>query len=148
MKVAPSELYFFLSDSQSKHKHILVKLIVSINRADGVEAAKENLATALKLKEKHPDIIKGLDLSGDPLKFTFKDFQPIFEDARANGLKTAIHCGEVTEKYEEVQDILEFAPDRLGHGTFIEGTYFLLDRFYRFKIVYLKINQLQQNHLL
>lgn len=65
-----------------------------------------------------------MDLSGDPLKYTFKDFAPVFTEARNAGLGIAIHGAEVTEKYEDIKDILDFGPDRLGHGTFVEGMFF------------------------
>uniref|UniRef100_A0A336KYI6 CSON000934 protein n=1 Tax=Culicoides sonorensis TaxID=179676 RepID=A0A336KYI6_CULSO len=97
-----------------------VYLEIRINRADGPEAAKENLDVTLKLMQKYPDIIKGMDLSGDPLKYTFRDFISVFTEARNSGLGIALHAAEVQEKYEDVTDILEFGPDRIGHGTFIE----------------------------
>lgn len=65
-----------------------------------------------------------MDLSGDPLKYTFQDFAPVFTEARNAGLGIAIHGAEVTEKYEDIKDILDFGPDRLGHGTFVEGMFF------------------------
>lgn len=112
---------FLNSSCQSAHENILVKLITSVNRADGPDAAKENLAVTLKLHKKYPEIIKGMDLSGDPLKYAFLDFAPVFTEARSEGLGIAIHAAEVMEKYEDVKDILDFGPDRIGHGTFVEG---------------------------
>lgn len=99
----------------------MVKLITSINRADGPYAAKENLDVTLKLREKYPEIIKGMDLSGDPLKYSFSDFVSVFSEARSAGLGIALHAAEVMEKYEDVRDILDFGPQRIGHGTFVEG---------------------------
>lgn len=106
---------------QSCHSDILVKLIVSVNRADGPAAAKENLDVTLKLATKYPEIIKGMDLSGDPLKYNFQDFAPVFAKARDQGLKIAIHAGEVMEKFEDIKEILNFDSERIGHGTFVEG---------------------------
>lgn len=111
--------------SQSIHRNILVKLITSVNRVDGPDAAKENLDVTLKLRKKYPEIIKGMDLSGDPLKYFFRDFAQVFTEARDEGLGIALHAAEVTEKYEDVKDILDFGPDRIGHGTFVEGKVFL-----------------------
>lgn len=110
-----------IQDSEKKFPKTLVKLIASINRADGVDAAWKNLEVALQLKNKYPDVVKGLDLSGDPLKYTFDDFKPIFEKARNNGLGIAIHCAESTEAIvlQDLEGILRFKPDRIGHGTFI-----------------------------
>ncbi|XP_063699275.1 adenosine deaminase-like protein [Culicoides brevitarsis] len=109
-----------IESSSHAHPNTLVKLIVSVNRADGPTAAQENLEVALKLHQKYPNIIKGMDLSGDPLKFFYRDFAQVFVDARNAGLGIAIHAAEVNEKYEDVKDILDFGPDRIGHGTFVE----------------------------
>jgi len=99
---------------------ILVKLIASINRADGLNAARDNVKAAIEIKEKFPQILVGMDISGDPTKFTFEDFKPFLKEARLNGLKMALHCAEVTENFEDVKAILEFGPERIGHGTFIQ----------------------------
>lgn len=119
---------FLSSSCQSAHENILVKLITSVNRADGPDAAKENLAVTLKLHKKYPEIIKGMDLSGDPLNYAFLDFAPVFTEARSEGLGIAIHAAEVMEKYEDVKDILDFGPDRIGHGTFVEGKLLVFTR--------------------
>lgn len=112
-----------IRDCEKKFPSIMVKLIASINRADGVEVAWENLEVTLKLKDNYPEIVKGLDLSGDPLQYTFDDFKPIFEKARDNGLGIVIHCGESKEErvLKDLEQILRFKPDRIGHGTFIKG---------------------------
>lgn len=103
---------------QEKFPNILVKLIPSIDRSQGLESAEENLDLILKLKEIYPKIIKGIDLSGDPVKSEFKIYKNLLEKARNNGLKLALHCGEILND-EEVTEMLNFGMDRLGHGTFI-----------------------------
>lgn len=77
-----------------------------------------------ELRKKYPDIIKGIDLSGDPTKGKFADYRFIFEQARAEGFRIALHCAEVKND-EEVRDMLEFMmpEDRIGHGTFIDGNF-------------------------
>ncbi|KAK9877446.1 hypothetical protein WA026_018556 [Henosepilachna vigintioctopunctata] len=101
---------------------ILVKLILSINRQHSPELSKNNLDVILKLKEKYPNIIRGIDLSGDPHKGNFEDLKILFETARKNGLRTTLHCGEVKND-EEVSQILEFRPDRIGHAPFLHPNY-------------------------
>lgn len=58
--------------------------------------------------------IVGVDLGGNPSSGNFKSFIPVLNKARENGLKVTVHCGEV-ENEEEIDDVLEWGPDRLGH---------------------------------
>ncbi|XP_031617951.1 adenosine deaminase-like protein [Contarinia nasturtii] len=99
---------------------IMVKLIVSINRRESIESAEENGALALKYAKLYPDIVCGVDLSGDPACKEFSDFEPILNKARENGLKLALHCGEI-ENQVEISSMLKFGMNRLGHGTYIKG---------------------------
>lgn len=103
---------------KDKFPDILVKLIPSIDRSQGIESAEENLELILNLKEIYPQIIKGIDLSGDPTKGEFKMYKKLLSKARNNGLKLALHCGEIIND-EEIIEMLDFGMDRLGHGTYI-----------------------------
>lgn len=106
---------------------IMVKFIISINRRESIESAEENCSLAIKYAKLHPDIVCGIDLSGDPASKKFSDFEPIFSRARENGLKLALHCGEI-EDQNEISAMLKFGMNRLGHGTFIKGiSRFILD---------------------
>ena len=107
--------------SQTASANIIVKLIISINRKEGLSAAKENLALILKFSKAHPDIVKGVDFSGDPNFGKFSDYRELLQEARGNGLKLALHCGEIDNQEEEIREMLEFGMNRLGHGTFIRG---------------------------
>jgi adenosine deaminase len=82
------------------------------------------MAVIVELLPKHSDIIKGIDLSGDPLKSNFQDFVSVLKTATENGLKLALHCGEVKND-DEIEVMLKFGMDRIGHGTFIDGTQLL-----------------------
>ncbi|PSN55923.1 Adenosine deaminase-like protein [Blattella germanica] len=95
---------------------IIVKMLISIDRRQGSEVAEENLDLALIIRQQHPEILVGMDLSGDPTKGSVKEFLLVLERARSAGLKIALHCGEVPNA-DEVELILEFKPDRLGHCT-------------------------------
>ncbi|KAJ8924489.1 hypothetical protein NQ315_007286 [Exocentrus adspersus] len=99
---------------------VLVKLILSINRSHDAKACQDSLDVILKKKKLYPDIIKGIDLSGNPKVGGFDSY--IFKTARENGLYTTIHCGEVKND-GEVTDILGFKPDRIGHGNFVHPDY-------------------------
>lgn len=100
---------------------INVKLIISINRRESIESADENVGLAIKYSQLYPNIICGVDLSGDPMSKVFADFEPFLAKARDSGLKLALHCGEVEGKEEEIRTMLQFGMNRLGHGTFITG---------------------------
>jgi len=98
---------------------IMVRFVVSINRANGVEQATEIVELVLKtLAQNQECFIVGLDFSGNPLKGHFGDFVPVLEAARLAGLKITIHCGEV-EDPDEVFAIAQFKPERLGHALCI-----------------------------
>lgn len=75
----------------------------------------------IEMKQEYPDIICGIDFSGSPTDGKFNDFKAAIEKARNNGLKIALHCGEV-ENSLEIHEMLQFGMDRLGHGTFIKGS--------------------------
>ncbi|KAJ9591848.1 hypothetical protein L9F63_001665, partial [Diploptera punctata] len=102
--------------NETKRNDILVKLLVSIDRRQEKEAAEEIVEIALSAKQQYPHIIAGIDLSGDPSKGMISDFLPLLERARNAGLSISIHCAEIPNP-EEVEKILEFKPDRLGHCT-------------------------------
>lgn len=102
---------------------IIVKLIVSINRRESIDSAEENIELAIKYSQLYPNIICGVDLSGDPMSKQFADFEPYLTKARNSGLKLALHCGEVEGRDEEIRTMLQFGMNRLGHGTFIKGIF-------------------------
>ncbi|XP_017088556.2 adenosine deaminase-like protein [Drosophila bipectinata] len=104
-----------------KYPRILVKLLPSINRAEPVAAAEETVSLAIEFAKTHPDLVLGIDLSGNPGKGSFADFIPILSRARENGLKLVIHCAEI-ENPPEVKEMLKFGMTRCGHGTFLDPT--------------------------
>lgn len=108
------------SSSRQTHPNIIVKFVPSINISHGVDEARRNFELFSNLRKKYPDIIRGIDLSGDPTKGKFADYKEIFEKARDEGFRLALHCAEVKND-EEILDMLEFltSDDRIGHGTFI-----------------------------
>lgn len=101
-------------------KNIIVKLLLSINRNQTLQDSEQSLQTIIEMKDKYPDIIKGIDLSGDPKVGNFNE--DLFLAAKKGGLLVALHCAEV-QNNEEVQAMLKFQPDRLGHCTFLHPKY-------------------------
>ncbi|XP_046863499.1 adenosine deaminase-like protein [Xenia sp. Carnegie-2017] len=97
---------------------IIVRFLVSIDRRKEVKEAEEIVDLAVKFKEQSDCIVIGVDLSGDPKVSDVKCFLPCLSRARFSGLKLALHCAEIPCK-EEVRTLLEFGPDRIGHGTCI-----------------------------
>lgn len=107
----------------SPNKSIVVKLLISVNRREGRAEAKENIAEAVSACAAYPDVVVGVDLSGNPsCGKVEEDLLPLFREARVSGLKVALHCAEVPNE-DEVEAILKFQADRLGHGTCIHPSH-------------------------
>lgn len=97
---------------------VVLRLLVSFNRARDPAAAVASLASALALREACPRLgclIVGVDLSGDPTAGDVSAFLPTLAAARAAGLRLAVHVGEVLAP-AETEALLDAAPDRLGHA--------------------------------
>lgn len=100
--------------------NIIVKLLCSIDRRHPLKSSEESLDLIIKMKEKYPDVIKGVDLSGNPSAGCFPE--ELFKKAKDHGLFVTLHCGEVKNN-EEVLQMLRFHPDRLGHCTYLHPNY-------------------------
>mmetsp|Transcript_20890 Transcript_20890/g.40961 ORF Transcript_20890/g.40961 Transcript_20890/m.40961 type:complete len:342 (+) Transcript_20890:438-1463(+) len=99
--------------------NVMVKLIVSIDRAKPVADAYDTLKVVAALPSAARQIIVGVDLSGNPTRGVFANFVPVLNIARNKlRLKVTLHCGEVVNP-QEVQEMLQFAPERLGHALHI-----------------------------
>ena len=100
------------------------KLLLSINRSEDLNKAKETLEVAKKFFA--TGYVVGIDYSGNPFKNTFTDFENIFQEAKDFGLKTAIHCAELPDEktLKETYDVLNFRPDRLGHFNYFNEELF------------------------
>ncbi|KAJ8969335.1 hypothetical protein NQ317_014596 [Molorchus minor] len=101
-------------------KKPLVKLILSVDRRHDILVSQNTVAVILSMRNKYPDIIKGIDLSGNPHLGCFD--KELFNKAKENGLKTTIHCAEIINN-DEVMEILNFGPNRIGHATFLNPNY-------------------------
>lgn len=98
---------------------ILVKYLPSIDRAQGCTIAKESLDLILEARQLYPDLIRGIDISGNPAVDDLRNYKAILAEAKANDLKLAVHLGEVQDCGPEAIDILNMGIDRIGHGTFL-----------------------------
>lgn len=96
------------------------KLIVSLNRAEEIASSSENIDLLIEFRRRHPTIVCGVDLSGNPACKRFKQFEPLLERAKHEGIPLALHCGEIDDA-EEIEAMLAFGMRRLGHGTFVKG---------------------------
>lgn len=97
---------------------LTVIFLVSIDRGRSVREAEENLNLALKYHKLFPEIVVGVDFSGDPSVGDAKDFIPYLKSARKNGLKVVPHVGEVQNHNEDLL-VLQCQADRIGHAVFV-----------------------------
>ncbi len=90
-----------------------VRVLVDVSRTFGLENAEKNLD--MLLANKIPEVI-GIGLGGAESKGPCKDFGPVFERARKNGLRTVAHAGEDVDAWSiwDALDVLHAA--RIGHG--------------------------------
>mmetsp|Transcript_2060 Transcript_2060/g.3645 ORF Transcript_2060/g.3645 Transcript_2060/m.3645 type:complete len:175 (-) Transcript_2060:278-802(-) len=64
-------------------------------------------------------MIVGVELSGNPNSGAFEPFIGELERARAGGVKVSLHCAETVKQKDESQQMIDFAPDRLGHCCYL-----------------------------
>lgn len=100
-------------DAEKRHK-VVVRLIASINRHEGVELAEQVAWIAV---EKGRENIVGLDLAGNEAEFSAKPFVPIFKEARQSGLFVTIHAGEWSGAANVREAVEIFGAQRIGHGV-------------------------------
>ena len=106
-----------LSAMSAHASQIKSKLIISVNRARGIQEANENVDLAIALAGQG-HAIAGIDLSGDPRKGDFREYEDSLTKARRAGLKISVHFAEHRSKASEWQRIIDFRPDRLGHACY------------------------------
>lgn len=105
----------------SRHLCLISKVIVSVDRRSDADRASKTIDLAIRAHKQYPDIVVGVDLSGDPTAGKFEDFSPLLEKARSAGLKVVVHAAEVVNP-TEVEQILAFKPERLGHAICVHPT--------------------------
>lgn len=105
---------------ENNKKDIKVKLLLSIDRRHDFKTSEEALNIIIEMKKKYPGIIRGIDLCGNPHEGSF--YEDIFIKAKQSGLFIALHCSEIKNN-EETYKMLQCAPDRLGHCTYLNPKY-------------------------
>jgi adenosine deaminase len=96
---------------------LAARIILSVDRArdDDASKAMETIDLAIKYKERG---VVGVDLSGSPVVGHWDRYVAAFEKARAHGLGTSLHNGEVANTEAEQRAFIAFRPDRLGHCVY------------------------------
>lgn len=97
-------------------------LILSIDRRNTRAEAEEVVDLATKY---HSAGVVGVDLCGDPAKGDVRVFTDSFARAKAAGLKITLHFaeGEISASDLELQTLLSWRPDRLGHVIHVKQEY-------------------------
>ena len=106
----------------SKHCPTAARLLLSIGRSFTLTVAMETVRLAEKYAKSCGNYVVGVDVSGNPKKGEFATFLPALEKARKAGLPVSVHCGEVHNPFE-VDQILKFKPDRLGHALIMDKSH-------------------------
>lgn len=94
--------------------NIQVRLIVSVNRHEGVELAEQVAWLAADRIKRN---IVGIDLAGNEAEFSASQFAGIFREARESGLHITIHAGEWAGAQSVRQALEELGAERVGHGV-------------------------------
>jgi adenosine deaminase len=97
---------------------VVVRLLLSIDRAGTLEAARETVhLAAQEFGESGSGLVVGLDFSGNPHSGRFADFRSVFEEARERyGLPLTAHVGELPD-HADTAATIEFGPERYGHAV-------------------------------
>ncbi|MBN1484640.1 MAG: adenosine deaminase [Chloroflexia bacterium] len=93
---------------------IRAKLIVIMSRQFGPEECQQELETALSLAGRG---VVAVDLAGDEAGYPGQLFEQHFARARAAGLHTIAHAGEVVGPESVRQAVLGLGAERLGHAV-------------------------------
>ncbi|KAJ6483525.1 Metallo-dependent hydrolase [Mycena vitilis] len=94
-------------------------LIVSLDRRMSADVLRECVGVAAQLKAAGRRVV-GVDLCGDPQAGDMKIFAEHFATAKGAGLGITLHIAETpANSPEETLQLLSYAPDRLGHATFL-----------------------------
>ena len=100
-------------DAATAEYDISVRLLVSMNRHEGVDIAEEVLDVALAYRDRG---VVGIDLAGDETKYPCKPFEHVFRRAREEGLFVTVHAGEWAGPESVRDSIDELGAHRIGHG--------------------------------
>ncbi|KAJ7726428.1 Metallo-dependent hydrolase [Mycena maculata] len=109
-------------DEVERYPRARAALIVSLDRRMGPEVLRECVHIARSLKEQDRRVV-GVDLCGDPQAGDMEAFAEHFVEAKLAGLGITLHIAETpANSAVETLQLLSYAPDRLGHATFLDET--------------------------
>lgn len=91
-----------------------VRLVASVNRHESVDLAEEVVSCAV---ERISAGIVALDLAGNEAEYPATPFAPLFREAKAAGLKIAVHAGEWGGAGNVRQALEVLQADRIVHGV-------------------------------
>lgn len=97
--------------------NIIVTFLLSIDRRK-MDVFDSTVQLYLSLKEKYPNIVVGLDISGDPRKSDLTEILSKFKEVKSQGIKLTVHLAE-TPNIPETLAFLKCRLDRIGHGVYI-----------------------------
>ncbi len=110
--------------AEKESKNLLrVFLIISFRRQDSVERSESLLNDIVKyreqIKEKFgQDYIVGVDIAGQEYLSKARKFEPVFRQARKQGLLVTAHAGEEKGPGEgSIWQAINSGAKRIGHGT-------------------------------
>lgn len=103
---------------------MIVRLILTVDRAKHTaDQASEIVDLAIRNRAAGRPVV-GVDLAGDPspaLRSDLTRFRPAFARAKASGLGLTVHFAELPSSTlrEEMEEMLSWNPDRLGHAIHV-----------------------------
>lgn len=97
----------------AEHFQVMVRLIISFNRHETIDIAREAIEIAL---DRQKDGIVGVDLAGNEADFPAEPFQDLIKEVKREGLRVTIHAGEWGGAENVRQAIEDLGADRIGHG--------------------------------
>ncbi|KAF9700032.1 hypothetical protein EKO04_001844 [Ascochyta lentis] len=97
-------------------------LILSVDRRNTIAQAEEVVDLCIKYQSAG---VVGIDLCGDPAKGDVRIFTNSFARAKAAGLNMTLHFAEakVSASDAELEALLSWQPDRLGHVIHVKEEY-------------------------
>lgn len=112
------------NDDDGDGCRLVCRVLVSLSRHLPVSHAHAVIAILDKLWNKDDEdmplarqLIVGVELSGDPRRGNWKDFEPLFQSVRSRlKLCVSLHFAEIRNDSECMQ-MLDFAPERFGHAV-------------------------------
>ncbi|ORY69619.1 uncharacterized protein BCR38DRAFT_89191 [Pseudomassariella vexata] len=103
-----------ITSAERENPSIHTRLILSVDRRNNRDEAFEVVSLAKQFRARG---VVAVDLCGDPAKGDVSLFTPAFREAKHAGLGLTIHFAEAkcSASEEELDTILVWGPDRLGH---------------------------------